>query len=340
MRIALVGASKNLDNFDLETFQKLNLEIKYLVTNSTSHHYNKYKNKFNVKVINYKNFLSIDDYDIAYISTIESHRYDIIKHIIKTKDCICEKNFLLDEEKEIEIIKLSKIFNTRIYQCLITKYQKQYQTIKKNYFYKIGRIKHVNIYLLNPLNQTNNFRLSNYLSGGVVNDYLEYILDILQQISSEEIFDFKILNENTNKDIICTSVKFFFSYRSGLTAFVFASYDLNKRNECEIIGEKGSIKLYHPITFDRYTRIKITTEKNKVEKTISIFKNKILLFNKYLNQMYKQKNIILEEKKPIENMFENFKNKSLLINIQNNQLGFNNIKKFHEIKSKLYKYKQ
>ena len=39
-------------------------------------------------------------------------------------------------------------------------------------------------------------------------------------------------------------------------------------------------------------------------------------------------------------MFENFKNKSLLINIQNNQLGFNNIKKFHEIKSKLYKYKQ
>lgn len=334
MIIALVGASKNLDNFDELTIKKLNLKMKYLVTNSTSYHYNKYKNKFNAKVLNYKEFLNVDDYDCAYISTTESNRYDISKNIIKKKDLIFEKNFLLNQEKEIEISQLSKIYNKRIYQSLITKFNKQYETLKKNYFQQIGIIKHVNIYLFNPLNENNNYRLNDYLNGGILNDYLEYILDILGQITSDEKFEFKIIKENINKNNICTSLKIFFYYKSGLTAFVFASYDLNKRNECEIIGNHGSIKLYHPITFDKYQRIKISIEKSKIRKKINFYLNKIYFQNKFMNQMYHSKNIVLEEQKPLENMFNKIKS-----NMNKNyikQLGFVNINKFHEIKNKVF----
>ena len=188
MKIALIGASNNLNNINASIFRELNISVKYLVTNLNNEKANFFSKKYKTKVINYDVFKNKNDFDIAYISTYESNRYKVAKQLIlKGKDIIFEKNFLLDEFKEKQLIDLSKERKTKIYQSLVTKYHDQYNQIIKRNYDKLGKISHINLTLSNPLKDLKNYRHSSKINGGIINDYLNYIIEIFRKITDSEI---------------------------------------------------------------------------------------------------------------------------------------------------------
>ena len=329
MKLVLIGASNNLNNFNVQIFKKLNITVKYLVTRSINDRANFFSKKFQTSVISYEDFKNKNDYDIAYISTHENNRYEIARQLILNgKDIIFEKNFLLDESKEKKLISLSKEKKTKIFQSLVAKYHNQYNQIIKRNYNKLGKISHINLFFSNPLKDLKNYRHSSKSNGGIINDYLYYIIEIFSKITVSEIVSFDLVKEKVNENGNETTVKFFFKFSNSITSNVLISYDLFKQNLCEIICENGSIKFYDPITFSKKTRVDLLFTKDLFQRRISNLKKKLIPYYKYYNLSYLIKSNIVEFNDPIYDMFENIVAKKNIINLE-----FNNLDLFHKIKN-------
>lgn len=329
MELVLIGASNNLKNINSLIFKELNITVKYLVTTIITERAKFFSKKFKTTIINYEDFKSKNDFEIAYISTYENKRYEIAKQLILNgKDIILEKNFLLDEVKEKELIELSKKRKTNIFQSLIVKYHDQYHEIIKKHNNKLGKISHINLIFSAPFKDLKNYRLSSKINGGIINDYLNYIIEIFKNVTDEEITSFDVIKERNNENDIDTTVKFFFKFTNSITGNVFISYDFFKQNSSEIICENGSIKFYHPITFSKRTRVDILLLKNKFQRSIFHLKTMLVPKYKYYYSKHKIKSSIVEFNDPIYNMFKNIVTKKNLPNLR-----FNNLNLFHKIKN-------
>jgi len=329
MKLVLVGASNNLNNINVQIFKKLNITVKYLVTRSINDRAIFFSKKFQTSVISYEDFKNKNDYDIVYMSTHENNRYEIAKQLILNgKDIILEKNFLLDELKEKKLINLSKEKKTKIFQSLVAKYHNQYTQIIKRNYNKFGKISHINLFFSNPLKDLKNYRHSSKSNGGIINDYLYYIIEIFSKITVSEIVSFDLVKEKVNEIGNETTVKFFFKFSNSMTSNVLISYDLFKQNLSEIICENGSIKFYDPITFSKKTRVDLLFAKDLFQRRISNLKKKLIPDYKYYNLSYLIKSNIVEFNDPIYDMFENIVTKKNLINLE-----FNNLDLFHKIKN-------
>ena len=329
MKLVLVGASNNLNNINVQIFKKLNITVKYLVTRSINDRAIFFSKKFQTSVISYEDFKNKNDYDIVYMSTHENNRYEIAKQLILNgKDIILEKNFLLDELKEKKLINLSKEKKTKIFQSLVAKYHNQYTQIIKRNYNKFGKISHINLFFSNPLKDLKNYRHSSKSNGGIINDYLNYIIEIFSKITESEIVSFDLVKEKVNENGNETTVKFFFKFSNSITSNVLISYDLFKQNLCEIICENGSIKFYDPITFSKKTRVDLLFTKDLFQRRISNLKKKLIPYYKYYNLSYLIKSNIVEFNDPIYDMFENIVAKKNIINLE-----FNNLDLFHKIKN-------
>ena len=329
MKLVLIGASNNLNNINVSIFKKLNITVKYLVTSSVNERSKLFSKKYQTSILNYEDFKNKEDYEIAYISTYENSRYEIVKQLIlKGKDIILEKNFLLDEVKEKELINLSKEKKTKIFQSLVAKYHNQYDQIIKKNQNELGKISHINLIFSNPLKDLKNYRHSSKRNGGIINDYLNYIIEIFGKITDEKIISFDYVKEQANENDIETTVKFFFKFSNSITSNVLISYDLFKQNLSEIIYENGSIKFYDPITFAKKTRIDLLLTKNLFHRRISNLKKIFIPNYRHYNLSYIIKSNIIEFNDPIYDMFKNIVTKKNITNLE-----FNNLDLFHKIKN-------
>jgi predicted dehydrogenase len=328
MKLVLIGASNNLNNINASIFEKLNILIPYLVTSSIDKKVNFLSKKYKTTPISYENFKNKDDYEIAYISTNENRRYEIAKQLIlKGKDIILEKNFLLDQAKEKELIQLSKKNKTKIFQSLVAKYHNQFDLMAHKNYDRLGKISHINLIFFNPLKDIKNYRHSDKDNGGIINDYLNYIIEIFKKITNSEIVSFDIVKESINEYNNETTVKFFFKFSNLITSNVLISYDFFKQNLCEIICKNGSIKFYDPITFNKKTRVDLILNKNLIQKKISKLKSKYIPKYKYYNLSHIIKSNVIEFGDPIHDMFKDILNKE-----NTAKLEFNNLDLFYKIK--------
>jgi len=329
MELVLIGASNNLKNINYSVFKKLNIKVKYLVSNSLTERTKLFAKKFQTTILNYSDLKKKNDFDIAYISTLENNRYEIAKYLIlNEKDIIFEKNFLLDEVKEKELIELSKQKKTNIFQSLIVKYHNQYQEIIEKNKNNLGNISHINLIFTSPFKDLKNYRHSDKINGGIVNDYLNYILEIFSKITDEKIVSFEVVKEKYNEHDIETTVKFFFKFSNSITSNVLISYDFFKKNISEIIFERGLVRFYNPITFDKKTRVDFFLSKNKFQRGILHLKTMLIPNYKYYYSKHQIHSKIIEFNDPIYDLFRDIVNKK---NISNSQ--FNNLSLFHEIKN-------
>jgi predicted dehydrogenase len=328
MRIVLIGASNNLKNINYLIFKKLKITVRYLVTTQINERSKILSKKYNSKAISYKDFKDKDDYEIAYISTHENKRYEIAKHLIlNNKDIILEKNFLLDQVKEKELIDLSVKKKTKIFQSLVAKYHNQYDQTIKQHQNEMGKICHINLTFFNPLEDLKNYRHFCKKNGGIINDYLNYIIEILKKITAEKIISFNIIKENINEFGNETSVKLFFQFSNLITSSVLISYDYFKQNQCEIIFKNGLIKFYNPVSFSSKTRIDLILKKNLFQRRISKLKKIFFPRYRYYNLGYTIKSKIFKFNDPIYEMFKNIYFKNNL-----SKLEFKNLDLFHKIK--------
>ena len=329
MKLVLIGASNNLRNINYSIFKKLNIKVKYLVSSFISERTKLFAKKFQTTVLNYYDFKRKDDFDCAYISSLENNRYEIAKHLIlKKKDIILEKNFLLNEVKEKELIKLSNQKKTNIFQSLVAKYHNQYQAIIKKNKNKLGRISHINLIFTSSFKDLKNYRHLDKINGGIINDYLYYILEIFKNVTDEKILSFEVVKEKYNKHDIETTVKFFFKFSNSITSNVIISYDFFKQNISEIICEKGLIRFYNPITFDEKTRIDLFLPKNKFQRGILHLKNMFIPNYKHYYSKHQIQSKIIKFNDPIYDLFKNLVNKKNTSNLE-----FNNLNLFHKIKN-------
>lgn len=329
MRLVLVGASNNLKNINSSIFKKLNIKVKYLVSNYQSERTKFFSKKFQTTVINYEDLNNKNDFDVAYISTHENNRYEAAKHlIINKKDIIFEKNFLLDEVKEKELIELSREKKTKIFQSLVAKYHNQYREIIKKNEKKLGKISHINLVFASPFKNLKNYRHSDKINGGVINDYLNYILEIFKNVTDEKIVSFEVVKEKYNEHDIETTVKFFFKFTNSVTSNVIISYDFFKQNISEIICEKGLIRFYNPISFNKKTRIDILLPKNKFQRGILHLKTLFIPGYKYYYSKHQIQSKIIKFNDPIHDLFKGIVNKKNISNFE-----FNNLNLFHKIKN-------
>jgi predicted dehydrogenase len=328
MKLVLIGASNNLNNINASIFKKLNITVKYLVTSLTNEKVNFLSKKYKTTPISYENFKNKDDYQIAYVSTNENKRYEIAKQLIlKGKDIILEKNFLLDQVKEKELIQLSKENKTKIFQSLVAKYHNQFDLMLQKNQNKLGKISHINLIFSNPIKDFKNYRLSKKYNGGVINDYLNYTIEIFKKITDSEIVSYDIVKELINEYNNETTVKFFFRFSNLITSNVLISYDYFKQNSCEIICEHGLLKFYDPVTYNKKTRIDFVLNKNLLQKKISKLKSKLIPRYKFYNLSYTINSNVMEFNDPIYDMFKDICNKE-----NTAKLEFNNLDLFHKIK--------
>jgi len=121
---------------------------------------------------------------------------------------------------------------------------------------------------------------------------------------------------------------FFFKFTNSVTSNVIISYDFFKQNISEIICEKGLIRFYNPISFNKKTRIDLLLPKNKFQRGILHLKTLFIPGYKYYYSKYQIQSKIIKFNDPIHDLFKGIVNKKNISNFE-----FNNLNLFHTIKN-------
>lgn len=155
-----------------------NIKIKYILTKKI----NKNKDFKNVKWLKNKDELkSKKDIDFVYISSRNSDHFKNIKFALQNKiNVICEKPICLKTSQLRRLVKISKINKVRFFEMIQYKHHPLFLKLKTILKKKlIGNIKKVESEFKIPLKEKDNFRFSEKMGGGAINDVGFYPLSIM-----------------------------------------------------------------------------------------------------------------------------------------------------------------
>ena len=175
-----------------------NIKIKYILTKKI----NKNKDFKNVKWLKNKDELkSKKDIDFVYISSRNSDHFKNIKFALQNKiNVICEKPICLKTSQLRRLVKISKINKVRFFEMIQYKHHPLFLKLKTILKKKlIGNIKKVESEFKIPLKEKDNFRFSEKMGGGAINDVGFYPLSIMFTLFNSKkinILKKKIIKEN------------------------------------------------------------------------------------------------------------------------------------------------
>lgn len=268
------------------------------------------KKKNNFKITNsLDNFLK-SDFDVVYISSVNSNHFSNCKIALKNKkDVICEKPICLKPEQIKKLKNLAKKHKKKFLEINQYTYHPLFKKIK--YIIKqkkLGKLFYVKCSFEVPLKDKRNFRFNKKLGGGALYDVGYYPLSTLFTLFNSNKINIlkKKITKNSNIDLKGETI---ITNENNIIFDLSWSFKDNYKNFIYIYGEKGQLKsnfiFSKKIIQDGKIEI-FYNRKFKVKKTIKA--NQInLAFNEMLKNSNKIFKINYKQSLELLEVFEKLK---------------------------------
>lgn len=195
----------------------------------------------------YEELLADPNIDAVYIPLPNSmHAEWTIKAANAKKHVLCEKPAGLDPFEVEEMLGACKRNGVHFMEAFMYRFHPQHEKVKEIINSgTIGDIKMMRAFFSFYMDdRAGNIRLDSQLGGGALYDIGCYCINSLRYILDEEPIQMKLLGE-LNKEGVDTTAAVVLEFPSNIHASFMCSFDATFKDEYEIIGTKGSIRVPH-----------------------------------------------------------------------------------------------
>ncbi|WP_163538866.1 Gfo/Idh/MocA family oxidoreductase [Gracilibacillus sp. YIM 98692] len=201
----------------------------------------------------YEALLDDQEIDAVYIPLPNAlHKEWVIKAAEKNKHVLCEKPVGIEKEELDEMVQACEDNGVKFMEAFMYQFHPQHQKVKGLIQEDvIGDVAFMRASFAFLLEDRSNIRLSSQLGGGAMYDVGCYTLHSIRYILGEEPVT-AYANAHYHDELdVDTKMSGILSFADGKQAAFDCSFDTIPRQEYEVIGSKGSIKVksaYRPDT--------------------------------------------------------------------------------------------
>jgi D-xylose 1-dehydrogenase (NADP+, D-xylono-1,5-lactone-forming) len=193
----------------------------------------------------YEELLADSEIDAVYIPLPNKMHYEwTIKAAKSKKHILCEKPAALEAEQVAEMAAVCKQNGVIFMEGFMYRFHPQHQKVKELIKeMAIGDVKFMRAFFSFFMeDRTGNIRLNRHLGGGALFDVGCYCVNSIRYILEEEPLSMEILAE-TNQNGVDTSSAGVLIFPANVLATFACSFDATLKNEYEIIGTNGTIRV-------------------------------------------------------------------------------------------------
>ncbi len=194
----------------------------------------------------YEQLLNDSDIDAVYIPLPNHlHKEWVLQAARRGKHILCEKPAALTAGEAAEMVQICSEHNVKFMEGFMYQLHPQHARVKEIIASgEIGALKLIksshSFYLEN---RNNDIRMDKDMGGGSLYDVGCYSIEVIRHITGAEPIEVQAIAVMEPESGIDLSVYSHLKLDNGLTAIFDCSFDMTGRNEYEIIGTKGTIKV-------------------------------------------------------------------------------------------------
>lgn len=194
----------------------------------------------------YDALLNDQDVEVIYIPLPNDlHKEWVVKAAKAGKHILCEKPIALSEDDLEEMIAVCNERNVQFMEAFMYQFHPQHARVKE--IIQAGEIGEIKLYKsshsFNLENREGNIRMDATKGGGAIWDIGCYSIHAMQMILEKQVksVSFKTIQDSkTNVDVSAFGI---LELENDIHGIVDCSFDMTNRNEYEIIGTKGTVKV-------------------------------------------------------------------------------------------------
>lgn len=202
----------------------------------------------------YDELLNDQDVEVIYIPLPNDlHKEWVIKAAKAGKHILCEKPVVLNEADFKEIITICNDENVQFMEAFMYQFHPQHVRVKE--IIASGEIGEVKLYKSSHSfyfeNRQGNIRMDAQKGGGAIWDVGCYSIHAMQLILGKQVKSLsfkKIVDTATTVDVSAFGIV---ELEDEIHGIIDCSFDMTERNEYEIVGTKGTIKVKNAFRPDR-----------------------------------------------------------------------------------------
>lgn len=194
----------------------------------------------------YEELLNDAEIDAVYIPLPNHlHKEWVIKAAQKGKHVLCEKPIALTAQEAEEIVQACEEHGVKFMEAFMYQLHPQHQRVRD--IIKSGEIGEVKLFksshsfFLN--NRTGDIRMKKEMGGGALYDVGCYSLHVLRSVLQAEPVQMRGIGKLDSETEVDLSSFLYLEMDNGIPAVIDCSFDMTGRNEYEVVGTKGSIKV-------------------------------------------------------------------------------------------------
>ena len=194
----------------------------------------------------YDELLQDKEVDAVYIPLPNHlHKKWVIEAAKKGKHILCEKPATLTLDEAVEMIRICREQNVKFMEGFMYQFHPQHERVKEIITSgEIGEVKLIkasHTYFME--NRDTNIRMGKEMGGGSLFDVGCYAIHAIRNISQSEPIEVQAYAKIDPASGIDLTAYGFFNLANGITALFDCSFDMARRQEYEVIGTKGTIKV-------------------------------------------------------------------------------------------------
>lgn len=194
----------------------------------------------------YEELLDDPEIDAVYIPLPNHlHKEWVFKAAAKGKHILCEKPAALNAEEAEEMIEACLASNVKFMEAFMYQLHPQHVRVKEIMASgEIGDVKLIrSSHSFHLENRTDDIRMDKSMGGGSIYDLGCYSIQAIRHLADAEPVEVRVvsgLDPETGVDMLASA---YLVLDNGMTGIFDCSFDMVSRNEYEVIGTKGTIKV-------------------------------------------------------------------------------------------------
>jgi D-xylose 1-dehydrogenase (NADP+, D-xylono-1,5-lactone-forming) len=202
----------------------------------------------------YEELLDDHEIDAVYIPLPNHlHKEWVFKAAKQGKHVLCEKPISLTADEAVDMVQICQEHQVTFMEAFMYQFHPQHQRVKEIIASgEIGEVKLIrSSHSFDFQNRDGDIRMNHDMGGGSLYDVGCYSIHAIRNVLQTEPVEVHVyadIDPDTNVD---TSAFGYFQLENGVKAIIDCSFDMVDRNEYEIVGTKGSIKVPYAFRPDR-----------------------------------------------------------------------------------------
>lgn len=202
----------------------------------------------------YEALLEDKEIDAVYIPLPNHlHKEWVFKAAANGKHVLCEKPLAITSIEASEIVQFCKKNNVKFMEAFMYQFHPQHNRVRE--IITSGEIGEVKLFKsshsFNFDNRDNNIRMKKEMGGGTIYDIGCYSIHAMRLVLQSEPVEVHTLAELDPKTEVDLSAYISIKLENGIQAIIDCSFDMAGRNEYEVVGTKGIIRVPFAFRPDR-----------------------------------------------------------------------------------------